>query len=292
MADKDAQVEDIGDNDEYQFADLDGLGTESMDAVLEADEAEFSDADDPDSAGEGVSSPPGRGRIDPHMMKIIKNGVIVVGGLILFLLAYKVIMSFLAASPDEATNKNIPMVVKPVSRAPAVTPKVSIPAPRPVQVSHEALDNTEKKVTALEQERSRLKTDLFAMQKEIRDVTQTVSTMTASLNDIKQSMEQMNDKMEQQSQQMVRLQSIKRTRRSTASKPKARKVTPKVERTHYYIQAIIPGRAWLMSTKGATLTVSRGSAVPGYGDVRLINPKLGRVFMSSGRVIQFSQADS
>jgi intracellular multiplication protein IcmG len=288
MADKDTRVEDIGDNDEYQFADLDGLGTESMDAVLDADEVDEAEFEE---TGEGVSSPPGRGRLDPHMIKIIKNGALVVGGLILFLLAYKVVMSFMAASP-KVINKNIPVVVRQTAQVQPQTPKVSMPVPRPVaQVSNEALDNADKKITALEQERGRLQTDVFAMQKQIRDVTQTVGSMTASLNDIKQSMEQINEKMEQQSQQMVRLQSIKRTKRR-ASTPSVKKVTPKVEQTQYYIQAIIPGRAWLMSTKGAMLTVSRGSAVPGYGDVRLINPKLGRIFMSSGRVIQFSQADS
>jgi len=287
MADKDTRVEDIGDNDEYQFADLDGLGTESMDTVLDADEADEAEFEED---GAGVSSPPGRGRLDPHMMKIIKNGAFVVGGLILFLLAYKVVMSFMAASP-KVINKNIPVVVKQAARVQAVSPKVSMPAPSPVQISNQALDNTDKKITALEQERSRLQTDVYAMQKQIIDVTQTVGGMTASLNDIKQSMEQINDKMEQQSQQMVRLQSIKRTKRR-ASTPRVKKVTPQVEQTQYYIQAIIPGRAWLMSTKGAMLTVSQGSAVPGYGDVRLINPKLGRIFMSSGRVIQFSQADS
>ena len=284
MADKDDQVESIGDNDEYQFADLDGLGAESLDSVFEADEAEF------DESGEGVSSPPGRGRLDPHIMKIIKNSVFAVGGLILFFFAYKLISSYMASSP-ETTNKKISVAVKQASRVQAVTPKVSMPTPRPVQVSNEALNNTDKKVNALEQERGRLNTDLLTMHQQIRDVTQTVSNMTASLDDIKQSMEQISEKMDQQSQQIVRLQSIKRAKR-IASTQKSKKVTPKVEQTRYFIQAVIPGRAWLKSTKGTMLTVSRGSAVPGYGDVRLINPKLGRIFTSSGRIIQFSQADS
>ena len=280
MADEDEQVENIGDNDEYQFADLDGLGTESLDPVLEENDAEI------EAAGEGVSSPPGRGRLDPQMMKIIKKSVLAVGGLILFVFAYKLIASFFAV-PPEAAHKNIPVAAKKSLRVESITPKV----PMPVHVSNEALNDTDKKVTALEQGRSRLNTDVLTMHQQIREVTQTVSTMTASLDEIKQSMEQISEKMEQQSQQMVRLQSIQRTRR-LASTQKAKRVTPKVEQTRYFIQAIIPGRAWLMSTKGTMLTVSRGSAIPGYGDVRLINPKLGRIFTSSGRIIQFSQADS
>jgi intracellular multiplication protein IcmG len=280
MADEDEQVENIGDNDEYQFADLDGLGTESLDPVLEEDDAAI------EAAGEGVSSPPGRGRLDPQMMKIIKKGVLAVGGLILFLFIYKLITSFFAV-PPEAAHKNIPVAAKKALRVESITPK----APMPVQASNEALNYTDKKVNALEQERGRLNADLLTMHQQIRDVTQTVSNMTASLDEIKQSMEQISEKMDQQSQQMVRLQSINRAKR-IASTQKSKKVTPKVEQTRYFIQAVIPGRAWLMSTKGTMLTVSRGSEVPGYGDVRLINPKLGRIFTSSGRIIKFSQADS
>ena len=60
----------------------------------------------------------------------------------------------------------------------------------------------------------------------------------------------------------------------------------------YHIQAVIPGRAWLIATNGATLTVREGTAVAGYGMVRLIDPSQGRVTTSSGQVIRFSQEDS
>ena len=60
----------------------------------------------------------------------------------------------------------------------------------------------------------------------------------------------------------------------------------------YYIQAVIPGRAWLIATNGSTLTVREGSTIPGYGIVRKIDPNLGKVFMSTGKVIRFSQLDS
>ena len=282
MADEDKHVDNIEDNDEYQFADLDGLGTESLDPVLDVDEVEVN------TASEGASSPPERGRLDPHMMKIIKNGVLAVGGLILFLFIYKLIISFFTTTP-EVTPKNRPVAVKKAPAPALITTKEPM---MPVQIAHETLNNnTDKKINALEKERERLNADLLLMHKQIRDVTQTVSNMATSLQDIKQGMEQINEKMEQQSQQMVRLQTMNH-RKHVASVPKEKKVRPPVERTQYFIQAIIPGRAWLMSTKGTTLTVSRGSAVPGYGDVRLINPKLGRIFTSSGRVIQFSEVDS
>lgn len=280
MADEDKHAEDIGDNDEYQFADLDGLGTESPDPVFGEDETEIK------TAGEGVSSPPGRGRLDPKMMKIIQKGVLAVGGLILFLFIYKLITPFFAASNDVMTKK-MPVAAKKTLKVESAPERLM-----PTQASNETVNAvTDKKIKELERERSRLNNDLLMMHQQIRDVTQTVNSMTSSLAEIKESMEQISEKMDQQSQQMERLQSMKRAKHA-ASAHQDKKVTPKVEPTRYFIQAIIPGRAWLMSTQGTTLTVSQGSTVPGYGDVRLINAKLGRVFTSSGRIIQFSQADS
>jgi intracellular multiplication protein IcmG len=62
--------------------------------------------------------------------------------------------------------------------------------------------------------------------------------------------------------------------------------------SRYNIQAVIPGRAWLIATNGATLTVSQGTAIPGYGIVKLIDPVQGKVTTSSGQIIRFSQEDS
>lgn len=65
------------------------------------------------------------------------------------------------------------------------------------------------------------------------------------------------------------------------------------ERVTYYIQAVVPGRAWLKSNKGGkTLTVREGSTVPGYGVVDNIEPQLGKVIMNSGESIIYSPDDS
>lgn len=283
MADEDERIEQVGDNDEYQFADLDGLGTESAEPLFDESEG---------ASDEGVAASPDRGRIDPQMMKTIKHGLFAIGGLILFLLIYKFVASFLSpAATTLSTNKKTTAAIT----TPKIDPIATTPTPMtmstPVQVSDRALKDTDRKVDALERERTRLNADVLLMHQQLRDVTQSVSDMTASINDIKQSMLTMSEKMEQQSERMIRLQATQHAKKRATSSA-ARTKAVKTKRTRYVIQAIIPGRAWLMSSTGETLTVSRGSSVPGYGDVRLINPKLGRVFTSSGRVIQFSQADS
>lgn len=62
----------------------------------------------------------------------------------------------------------------------------------------------------------------------------------------------------------------------------------KVEPLRYYIQAVVPGRAWLSSNKGDYLTVQLGTNLPKYGAIRQINADAGLIATSSGKMIHFS----
>ena len=65
-----------------------------------------------------------------------------------------------------------------------------------------------------------------------------------------------------------------------------RAVQPKMS---YTVQAIIPGRAWLKSDSGETVTVAEGDVLKGYGRVTRIDPYDGIVNIDmSGRVITLS----
>ena len=60
-----------------------------------------------------------------------------------------------------------------------------------------------------------------------------------------------------------------------------------------YIQAIIPGRAWLIDKNGAdTITVREGTKIPGHGVVKVIDPNQGQVVLSTGEIIKFGQWDN
>lgn len=55
----------------------------------------------------------------------------------------------------------------------------------------------------------------------------------------------------------------------------------------YRLQAAIPGRAWLLRSDGANVTVSLGERLPGLGTVVGIDPNEGVVLMSSGATIKY-----
>jgi intracellular multiplication protein IcmG len=286
MADDDEQKN----QDEYQFADLDVLGTEQETAALPEDE-------DLEEGTEGVASSPTRGRfdhIDPKILKTVQKGAIAVVALVLILMGYKMVSGFFSTKSDTKSTMTA------ASNAPKAKPVVKAPEPVVTKAPSSLLDSPSVStapvnkinttdVSNLQTAQRQIESELSDLRTQVSTVNQNISDLSAKMADVQQTMLVLRERLEQQSEQMVRVQSIHRAKRTAAAKPAPRAAAPK---SVYYIQAIIPGRAWLMSNEGSSLTVSRGSAVPGYGSVRLINAKIGRVFTSSGRVIQFSQADS
>ena len=55
----------------------------------------------------------------------------------------------------------------------------------------------------------------------------------------------------------------------------------------YHLFSIIPGRAWLKSSTGHTITVAQGSKISGYGSVMSIEADRGFVLTSTGYVFRF-----
>ncbi|MDX2346418.1 MAG: hypothetical protein QNK11_06070 [Legionella sp.] len=285
MADDDQQ----NNQDEYQFADLDVLGME-QEAASESEEDESLESGD-----EGVSSPPGRGRfdqIDPKVLNIVRKGAIAVAALISVLIVYKGITSFF--SSKSSTKEIITATATKTQPAPKTALPINTPKTENVTVSRAPMTGSDnnRSVSMLQKEQKQIEDELSDIRVQISTVTQNISDVSSKMTDVQQTMLVLSERLEQQSQQMGRLQSMRRTRRVTSSADSPSRPRTRAPKPTYSIQAIIPGRAWLMSSQGKTLTVSRGSPVPGYGTIRLINAKVGRVFTSSGRVIQFSQADT
>lgn len=80
----------------------------------------------------------------------------------------------------------------------------------------------------------------------------------------------------------------------TALSQEVKKLEPKANGSQaqplmYYIQAIVPGRAWLSSNQGDYMTVEVGSELrSGFGTVRRIDANAGLVQTSTGKMLHFS----
>lgn len=73
---------------------------------------------------------------------------------------------------------------------------------------------------------------------------------------------------------------------------KMKKKKKKAVRVTYTIRAIVPGRAWIESSDHHTLTVKVGDQLAGYGVIKRIDPRGGRIVMSSGTILTYGRDDS
>lgn len=260
-------------NEEYQFADIDAPGTDFMQDDLRG-------ATEEDVAARKNS----RGKM------IVRNSLIVIVVFLAMMLSYKFIGSIfldkdktpvqpsaITALPQPVVDKVEPDVVA-QAPVPVEMPVVATPAsPVPAEVT--------RRLSALEIGQESMRSDVSSLTTQTLTLQTTVTDLTRKVDELAQTVNTLAAQIERQSEKITLLM--------------VRKVPPRpVHRVKrhvvpmYFIQAVIPGRAWLMATNGVSITVREGTKIEGYGRVRLIDSSQGRVLTSSGRVIEFSKQDS
>lgn len=272
------------DNDEYKFDELESFDSESMDDTHQS-------ANPASSRSEGL---------DSERKNIIRNAVIVVGAIILAMVMYKLIAMMFSGKNTVVTNKN---AITPIAQvSPEPTPKPSTPAPiiatptptpTPVLEQHPAPSvvdtDLKEKVAAIEQSQQSVKAEVSSVGQQVGTVNNNINNLNTQIANLNQIISNLSNQVTKQSQEINTLMA--------RSQPKpvkrvVRHVKVMQQRITFYIQAVIPGRAWLIGSNGSTLTVREGTKVAGYGTVKLIDSIQGRILTSSGQVIKFSQEDS
>ncbi|WP_412756400.1 type IVB secretion system protein IcmG/DotF [Legionella bozemanae] len=270
-------------NDEYKFAELDSLENEPLES------SEFDSTSSP-SAGSGEREPP---------KNIKRNALIAVGIIIFAMLMYKFIGGMFSKSTPTPKETETPAPIAeitpqpkeaeippaPIQQQPEVQQPVVQQTPPPMVQESAAL---QQKVASIESSQQTVQSEVSSMNQQVSNINNNVNALNAQITKLNQVISDLNNQVVKQSEVINVL--IERT------KPKPVKrvihIKPASPQIIYYINAVIPGRAWLIGTNGSTLTVREGSKIAGYGVVKLIDSMQGRVLTSSGRVIRFSQEDS
>lgn len=260
-------TDNIQNDDEYQFADLDAMGPESGDEGFEY----------------GKPANPVASSDQAPKKDIRRNALIVVAVVILAMVVYKFMGSLF--HKDVAAIKSSRQAEPVTQPAPVqeITPVEQIQNPPSTDVS-----DLSQKLSNMEASQQSLRSDVNGLNSQLSTVNTSISSLNNKLDALNQTLMSLSTRMEQQSTVLARMI-------AQQAKPKKMAVVKRrviVPRIQYAIQAIIPGRAWLIAQNGSTLTVRAGTIVPGLGTVRVIDPNLGRVVMSTGQVIRFSQQDS
>lgn len=250
-------------NDEYQFADLDAITPSTGD---EAEGDGTTNASEPTGVKAGYQT-----------KDIKRNALIVVVAVIVAMLLYK-----LASSVFSEKKVDVDTIVPPVTVAsPIPSPSVVPATPTPTSDT-----NVSQKISALELGQQNMRSDISSVNDQLTSISTTLSTLSAKIAELNGIIVNLSAKVDEQSHEIEQITIRREVKKGHSIKHNS------VHYPKYYIQAVIPGRAWLIASNGATLTVREGTLVAGYGMVKLIDPNQGRVMTSSGQVIKFSQEDS
>jgi intracellular multiplication protein IcmG len=265
-------------DDEYEFIDPETGSADAMDYTPEASSQSSGEKSSVDKTFAGKSG-------------VIRNVLIVVVLVIVVMVIYPFVHSSLL-SPKKAS---IITTVTPESReqvyiAPITPTPVSAPLPD-VSASTNVDEKVTQKLADLESSQERMQTEVVSSNSQLSGINNNINEMMTKITELNRTTVMYAAKVDEQSRAIEQLiAEAAALKKARAPHPVRHKVTaPSLK---YYIQAVIPGRAWLIATNGSTLTVREGTVIAGLGMVKLIDPRQGRVVISSGRVIRFSQEDS
>lgn len=265
-------VDNDPNNEEYKLDDLDLLASEPEEQLQSEDEI----ADFPSEQPKGVF-----GDAKPWENPMVRKGLIGFGGFILIFLCYKMIDAVWG-------NKTTTNQIKPVAM------QQNTAKPQSVQstVALVSDDAASKKLSSLEQAQSNISETLQTVNNQVTSMSTEISDVSSKITTLSANLAALNEKLDAQTQEIERLTALNAKRHAVKHMHRLSSQNPANAQDVYSIQALIPGRAWLISSNGSSMTIREGSSVPGYGVVKLIDVERGRVLMSSGRIIKFGQIDS
>lgn len=256
----------------------------------------------------------------------VKKGVLgLIGAFVFVLFAYQFIMphfkksSTLVKKESKAPTKIVtqkkrtPVMANEPKPVVASTPMVttsSTPTPTPTQTPAAMAQNNYSSYPTAEPTSSpqvitkdvvspRIQSKINALtrsnrkaKEEIGELNSKLSSMDSHFTDAADKLSTLNRNIQLLTQQMAIQQAeLKVLKAAQVKKDKAERMALAEKKAVYYVQAIIPGRAWLMSERGATVTVAEGVNLKDYGRILSIDAKAGEVTTSSGKTIKFNPDD-
>ena len=139
----------------------------------------------------------------------------------------------------------------------------------------------ESEANMLPQELEKLSHDLTVSQKQLAKLDDAVSQTQQEISAVSSKLDQLTTAMQQLLLEVEKLKPPKVSQKKQVAKP-----IP-----IYHIRAIVPGRVWLESADGKSVTLRVGDVLEGYGRVEAISPRQGFVLMSNGTYIQYGEND-
>ena len=206
----------------------------------------------------------------------------VVMAIIIFVMIYSLYSMFFSGGSDANDDKtNTAPIVENVNQPVKEEAPIPVTPPVPVQQSVEPETTTQqvsstdqKKIDNNVQELIDEQNYLTAMVRKLSSSNQDVQNR---FNDLESEIDDLVSKNETMQKQIEDLQK-KLQPKETVSKPKAL--------TTYTVEAVVEGRAWLVSSTGTNKTVKVGDKLTDYGNISKIDTVNSIVYTTSNRQIK------
>lgn len=250
-------------------------------------EEEYHFATEPETTG--VFAPPSSSAQKGDVMGRIKrkNILIAAGVIVVVFSIYKILDVILTRHSHEAISTvsqttEFPTKVTPLPPAPM---PVEQPAPKPVEAVAPSSDTAAvtNRLSALEEQNTNFQSGIEKLNSQVTDLQTAVANINSQITALNQGIQNIADKLAEQEAKEAALHAVKIHKR----KLHVIRIRP-----IYFVRAIIPGRAWLSTFHGGTVTVRLGDNLPGYGVVEAIDPVQGTITTSVGAIIGYSPGES
>jgi len=240
-------------------------------------------------------------------LKVSKKRIVIliIMAILLLLVLYKVYsLIFGSSHKPTVTQKPVTIPSIPIKTQQPIAKMPTVPAPTenllpqakpPAKVasqktdtaklaSAQSMQKVQQQLTQFQSQSKQLNSMLESQQIEnqgrFSSLDDKISDLQASiggLQNVIQGLATQVQEAQQEQKAYLKSQSQKRTKKNRMIR----------EHKRYFVQAVIPGRAWLHGADGSSLTVVKGQLVPGYGAVTSIDPYSGVVTTSSGFKIRY-----
>jgi len=257
-------VEDDNDNAEYQLSDDD-------ETIYEPEE-EHPSTDDSSKPKQEKPGKPSKKRAFLAIIVIIV--VIFVG--------YRLIRS-ISSKKKISQVSSVSSVVKttPIKKTLPVVVKTT-PEQVPSSVTKD-IAQLRQGMTAMET----LKKQQSDTQTSLQGFHQKISSIDERMNNLQNLTQGMANQVKKVQQIQQKQQQANQAVIARRARARAARISQFRRQKSYFVQAVIPGRAWLRGADGSAITITKGDKIPGYGQVVAIDPYSGVVAMSSGMKLRY-----
>ncbi len=287
----------VNEKDEERYED------EEEEYHFSDDQMNFDVDESPKASAENGNAAPPKESILAKLSNINPRRRAIIGGVIfivLMALVYKMLSPSKSPTADVLSEIKTAPAVTPVTRPaePVVVKQETPPPPKVVEQQQPAMATVvaptpppgaedikkiDERLTALEQQTSAMMNLLQTeYAQKISDYEMQENMMRGKMDEISKKMNRIESNLQQISQAAREEPAVTVTHSSGV----ANRGEPKI---NYTVQAIIPGRAWLKSESGDTVTVAEGDILRNYGRITKIDPYDGIVEIDTGnRVVALS----